>query len=162
MIRALILSLILAAPVRAQTYAEPHGLGDAVPHPEDSVVSGSVDLRARITDRKGRLVTALKRSETIYVEISGAPVPDADFAAPYACEVEFVNDEGYFTMLQPMQDCPFAGQLASGYQAFGKLLGFRPEASDPAGTSGVYVRIRSGAGVHEELFVTFDWQGGRK
>jgi hypothetical protein len=162
MTRAGLVLLALAAPAVAETYVEAYGLGDAAPRPEESyAMPNGTEIRARLVDRQGRLVTVLQRKAPLFVEVSVIAVPDAVLGGPYSCSFEFASAAGETTELQPLQPCPPGAPLADGWVILGTPFRFYPEARDPRGTSGVNVGIHdAAAGRGATLTVTFDWQGG--
>jgi hypothetical protein len=168
MIKALMVTLLMAGAAPAETLTEAYGLGDAAPNPEEwTKIDGDLSIRARILrDATGALADVVTRPEVLRVAVEfHAREGAADRPVRLVCSAMFYDAEGEGSDYVFRDKPCYEGRLADAAGQFRAVdfgLKIRPVATDPAGTSAVVVTVRDlviDDGV--SLAPTYDWQGGR-
>jgi hypothetical protein len=161
--------LAMAGVARAETEVDAYGLGDHDPIPEQwTKIDDDLSIRVQILhDKTGELAAVVTRPEVLRVEVTFFAREGAtDRAVNLTCMAYFM-DAGAASSGDAVETKPcYQGRLSDATGKFVPIdlgLRFRPVASDPAGTSAVFVRVEDleiNDGV--TLWPTYDWQGGTR
>lgn len=166
---AVAISAAMASTALAETTVDKLGLGTHEPVPEKmGKIDNDLSIRVRLVREKtGDFAIALKKGEIVRVEVDYIGRDGAtDRPISLVCSAQFIDTKGEKSATSINGKPCMDGRLQDSWGRFSSLdmnLRFQAEATDPAGTYGVVVRVDdSVSGKHVVLVPTYGWQDGKK
>jgi hypothetical protein len=166
---AIIFALAFGGAAVAETKADTFGLGDHEAVPEKTAkIDKDLSVRVRlILEKAGTLAAKVKKGEIIRVEVAYFSRDGAkDRLVSLVCSAQFIDTKAEKSESSVSGKPCFEGRLEDAYGRFRELdmnLRFRAEATDPAGTYGVVVKVLdSVSGKQAVLVPTYTWLDGAK
>ena len=167
----LVLAIAMAAggAALAETKADTFGLGNHEAAPEKmGKIGKDITIRVRlIREKTGELASVVTKGETVAVKVDFIGREGAkDRPIALVCYAQFIDTVAEKSAMSVNGKPCLEGRLEDSYGRFSPLdmsLRFHAEASDPAGTYGVVVKIEdSVSGQHVVLVPTYAWVDGKK